>query len=263
MGMLTSAANPKIKAALALYEKKGREDAGSFVLEGPAEIGMALAAGVKFKTVFYCAELLNQQTKPLCEKIEAEKVEIDRNLFERVAYRGTVNGLWAVALQPKTSIEKLKFGVEPLFLVIEKVEKPGNLGGILRTADAAGVSAVFVTEELSDLYNPNIVRASLGAIFSVPVFSLTNAEAYDWLTKNKVKVVAATPAGAADYTSISYKGATAIAIGSEKDGLSDFWLKKADIEKGLIPMAGKVNSLNASVSTAIITYEAVRQRSGK
>lgn len=261
--MLTSPANPKIKAALSLYEKKAREETGLFLLEGPAEIGMALSNGIEFRTLFYCPELLNAQTEQLYTRIETEKIEVDKRLFERLAYRGTVNGLWAVARQPQKLIDKLKLKTDPLFLIVEKIEKPGNLGAILRTADAAGVSAVLVTEELSDLYNPNIVRASLGAIFSVQVFGLSNDEAYAWLNKNKVRIVAATPAGAADYTSVSYRGATAIAIGSEKDGLSDFWLKKTDIEKVLIPMAGKVNSLNASVSTAIITYEAVRQRLSK
>jgi TrmH family RNA methyltransferase len=258
----TTATNQKKNTALALYEKKERERTGLFILEGPSEISMALTAGIEFVTVYFCHEFLDSDTKPLLANLKAEKIEVDKKLFERIAYRGTVSGIWAVARQPENLLADFKPGSDPLLLLVEKVEKPGNLGAILRTADAAGVKAVFVTEGLTDLYNPNIVRSSLGAVFSVPVFSMANPEALAWLQRNNINIFAATPSGAAEHTTVSYAGGVVIAIGSEKDGLSNFWLENCD-RKILIPMRGRVNSLNASVSAAILIYEAVRQRSGK
>lgn len=260
MAMLTSINNQNIKAALRLYEKKERDKTGLFLIEGLAELNLALQNKLEFLKVFYAEEMLDEQAKKILAKIDGEKIAVSPQVFERLAYRGTVNGILAVVKQPEPKDQKLPRN--GLVLVLEKMEKPGNIGAILRTAEAAGVSAVFLCDAITDLYNPNIVRASLGAVFSLPIFCLNNAETYTWLKNNNFKIIASTPAADRNYYEVKMDGSVALLVGSEKDGLSEFWLENA-AEKVLIPMQGQINSLNASVSAALLIYEAVRQRSGK
>ena len=170
------------------------------------------------------------------------------------------DGLMGIFSIPHTSLDDLKVGEVPLVIIAEAVEKPGNLGAILRTADAAGVDAILVCDPRVDAYSPNVVRASRGTIFTVPVVETTSAQALVFLQKRSIQVLAATPSAGAEYTQQDLRTPLAIAVGTEDEGLSEFWLSQADL-KVKIPMMGKVNSLNVSVSTALIVYEAVRQRS--
>jgi TrmH family RNA methyltransferase len=173
------------------------------------------------------------------------------------------DGWLAVAPQPDLSLARLNPTKQnPLIVIAERVEKPGNLGAILRTADAAGADAVIVCDPIADLTNPNVVRASIGALFSVPVATATNAETLAWLRARGIAIVATTPAATQPFTAVDLTGPIAILVGEEKYGLSRFWLDQADLSV-LIPMAGKVNSLNVSVSAALLVYEAVKQRMGR
>ncbi|HVN14488.1 MAG TPA: RNA methyltransferase, partial [Anaerolineales bacterium] len=160
---------------------------------------------------------------------------------------------------PRKSLDDLKLSANPLVIVAESVEKPGNLGAILRTADAAGVDALLVCDPRVDLWNPNVVRASRGALFSVPAIEVDNTSALNWLRSGRMRILAATPSAEVSYTSVDLSRPVAIAVGTEDEGLSNFWMEEADL-KVLIPMRGKVNSLNVSIATALIVYEAVRQR---
>ena len=190
----------------------------------------------------------------------AEHITVNRAVFEKISYRENPDGWLAVFPIPQDSLEDLKLSDSPLVIVAESVEKPGNLGAILRTADAAHVEALLVCDPRVDPWNPNVVRASRGAVFSVPVLECDNAAALEWLRRARIQILAATPSADAIYSDIDLRQPTAIAVGTEDEGLTDFWMSHADV-KVRIPMSGRVNSLNVSVSTALIVYEAVRQRS--
>ena len=183
-----------------------------------------------------------------------------RGVFEKISYRDNPDGWIAVFPTPRRSLQDLRLAKEPLVIVAELVDKPGNLGAILRTADAAGVDAVIVCDPRVDLYGPNVVRASRGTVFTVPTVEASNAETLDFLRTHGMRILAATPSAETVYTREDLRGAVAIAVGTEDEGLTEFWLSNADA-KVLIPMLGKVNSLNVSIATALIVYEAVRQRS--
>jgi len=161
---------------------------------------------------------------------------------------------------PRASLEALRLSGVPLVIVAESIEKPGNLGAILRTADAARVDALLVCDPRLDLWNPNVVRASRGALFSVPVVECDSASALGWLRRGKMRILAATPSAGTPYFKVDLREPVAVAVGTEDEGLSEFWMSNADLKVN-IPMAGRVNSLNVSVSTALIVYEALRQRS--
>jgi TrmH family RNA methyltransferase len=181
-------------------------------------------------------------------------------VFEKISYRDNPDGWLAVFPTPRRTLADIRLGERPLIVVAESVEKPGNLGAMLRTADAAGVDAFLVSDPRADLYGPNVVRASRGTVFSVRVASGSSEEVFDFLKQHGIRVLAATPSATKPYTSEDLRGPVAIAVGTEDEGLTGFWLGRAD-SKVLIPMSGKVNSLNVSIATALIVYEAVRQRS--
>lgn len=225
------------------------------LVEGFDEIQLALSAGHKPRTLLTAPELVTRHLSP----VEAETLTISRSVFEKLAYRQNPDGWLAVFPLPGRSINELELGPDPLLILAESVEKPGNLGAILRTADAAGVDALLVCDPRVDLYNPNVIRASRGTLFTVPAVEVNNNEALTFLRQHQIKVLAATPGAEAEYTGQDVRGPLAIAVGTEDLGLTDFWLAQADL-KVRIPMFGKVNSLNVSIATALILYEAVRQR---
>jgi TrmH family RNA methyltransferase len=238
---ITSAANPRLKQLVALRRRRARDEAGVTVVEGFEELGLALDAGVRPRTLFYSPELMldaDEQTR-VVDDVRAsgiETVRVSRAAFEKVAYREGPDGFLALVPAVRAGLADLELPAEPLLLVCEGLEKPGNLGAMLRTADAAGVDAVIAVDPVTDWGNPNVVRGSKGTVFSVPV--------------------ASAPLDAdADLT-----GGVAIAVGTEKFGLTDEALRSADL-RVRIPMHGNVNSLNASAAAAIVVYEAVRQRS--
>jgi TrmH family RNA methyltransferase len=225
------------------------------LVEGYDEIQLAVAAGHIPQTLLSAPEFVS---RPLSGSFP-ETLTVNRAVFEKLSYRDNPDGWMGIFPIPHTSLNDLKLSRTPLLIVAESIEKPGNLGAMLRTADAAGVDALLVCDPRVDLWNPNVVRASRGAVFSVPTVECDNASALEWLMGRRMRVLAATPSADMMYSAVNMRGAIAIAVGTEDDGLSDFWMSKADV-KVRIPMMGRVNSLNVSVSTALIVYEAVRQR---
>jgi len=254
---ITSLQNPRVKHIVKLREdKRTRREDGSMLVEGYDEIQLAAQAGYFPKTLLTAPELVSQHIDP----IAAENLTVSRAVFEKISYRDNPDGWLAVFPIPRSHLKDLKLPDAPLVIVAESIEKPGNLGAILRTADAVGVDALLVCDPRVDAWNPNVVRASRGAIFSVPVVECDNESALEWLMAEKILVFAATPSAEVIYTDVNMTQPAAIAVGTEDKGLTDFWLTNAQVQVK-IPMIGKVNSLNVSVSTALIVYEAMRQRS--
>ncbi|GBR76658.1 tRNA G18 (ribose-2'-O)-methylase SpoU [Candidatus Termititenax persephonae] len=231
------AADLNIKKILSLHEKNDREEAGLFLIEGRREIDLAVKNGVNIVQIL---DSSNTSAKNLA----------------RISYRGEIV---AVAEIPRRDSKNLVLPPDPLVVVLDRLEKPGNIGAILRTAEAAGVNAVLVCGGGGDLCNPNLIRASLGAVFSIPVFCLTDVEAINWLDSRKIPIIVASPYAQKTYFTHDFKRSSAVIIGSEADGVSEIWSKKAAASVA-IPMRGAVDSLNASVSAATLIYEALRQR---
>jgi len=253
---ITSLQNPRVKHIVKLREdKRQRQKDGLLLVEGVDEIQLAIAAGHKPQTLLSAPEIASRQlTFP-----SAETISVTPPVFEKMSYRDNPDGWLAVFPIPRTSLDDLVLSDTPLIIVAESVEKPGNLGAMLRTADAAGVDAFLVCDPRVDAWNPNVIRASRGTVFSVSVIECDNASALDWLRVNKIKILAATPSAEVVYSDLDMSQPTAIAVGTENEGLTDFWMNNSDV-KVKVPMSGRVNSLNVSVSTALILYEAVRQR---
>ena len=253
---ITSLQNPRVKHIVKLRDdKRQRQGDGLMLVEGYDEIQLALSAGHQPQTLLTAPELASRQV----EGVTSEIITVNRAVFEKISYRENPDGWMGIFPIPRTSLDDLKLGESALVIVAESIEKPGNLGAILRTADAAHVDALFVCDPRLDLWNPNVVRASRGALFSVPTVESDNVPALEWLKSRKLRIFAATPSAEVMYTDVNMRGAVAIAVGTEDKGLTDFWMSNADV-KVKIPMLGKVNSLNVSVSTALIVYEALRQR---
>ena len=259
---LTSPNNPRVKELVALRRRRARDVGAVTLVEGHAELALALDAGVRPRTLYWCPELVVGDQLGTVDRVAAlgaEVVRLSRPLFDKVAYRQSPDGWLAVVPAVPSDLGRLRLGPRPLLLVCEGVEKPGNLGAILRTADAAGVTAVLAAGPVTDWGNPNLVRASKGTVFSVPVASAGSAEVLAWLASRSVPVVAATPDAETPMVDVDLTGPVAIAVGAEKDGLSPAWLAAARA-RVRIPMFGRVDSLNVAASAAVLVYEAVRQR---
>jgi TrmH family RNA methyltransferase len=273
---ITSASNPRLKGLLALRRRRTREETGQTLVEGYEEIGLALSAGVRPGTVYVCEELFSPAGRAGSQDIghqtdllgrlrhdRVEVVHLSRSAFEKVSYREGPDGLLAVVDRIGVSLGDLRVdGPDHLTLLSQGVEKPGNLGAMLRTADAAGVDAVVAADPVTDWGNPNVVRASKGTVFAVPAASATTAEALDWIAAHEIRLVVTTPETDLLHTDVDYTGRVAIAVGSEKHG-ADRTLLDAATHRVRIPMHGKANSLNVAASAAIVLYEAVRQRDAR
>ena len=261
--IITSAQNPRVKALAALRRREARERSGSVLVEGHDEVSLALASGARPVELYHCPALMaNAEQLAVLQAVEAggaEVVEVSREVFEKVAYRQNPDGWLAVFPPPPTSLDALRVGREALVLVCEAVEKPGNLGAMLRTADAAGADALIAAAPVIDWGNPNLVRASRGCLFSVSVAEAAPEEAIQWLRAKGIAVVAATPDGGRPPTAVDLARPVALVVGSERHGLSPAWVREADATVR-IPMFGRVNSLNVAASAAILLYEALRQR---
>lgn len=253
---ITSLQNPRIKHIVKLREdKRRRQKDGLILVEGFDELTLALSCGMLPQTLLSAPELVSQTLSAP----HAEHLTVSRAVFQKISYRENPDGWLGLFPTPKHSLEDLELSDPPLVVVTESVEKPGNLGAILRTADAAGADALLVCDPRVDVWNPNVIRASRGAVFAVPAIEVDSQTALTWLRSRGMRVLAATPSAQAVYSAIDMTGPLAIAVGTEDEGLTDFWMSHADLQVR-IPMFGKVNSLNVSVSTALILYEAVRQR---
>lgn len=225
------------------------------LVEGFDELTLALSMGLKPESLLTAPELVSR----LIDISDTEPTTVTRAVFEKISYRDSPDGWLGIFPIPRRTLEEIQLSASPLVIVAEAVEKPGNLGAILRTADAAHVDALLVCDPRVDLWNPNVIRASRGAVFTVPTVEVESSKALAWLRSNKMRVLAATPAANELYTDVNLREPVAIAVGTEDTGLTDFWMQNADLQVK-IPMLGKVNSLNVSIATALITYEAVRQR---
>ena len=259
MEKLTSAQNPKIKNLLLLQEKsKARREQGLFVVEGRRELEHCLEAGYTVRTVFVCPEIAGDITEEAVENSPAV-IEITPELYRKVAYREGTEGIIAEVECKELGLNELELPEKPLIVVLEAVEKPGNLGAVLRSADAACASAVIVCDPLTDLYNPNLIRASIGAIFTVPTVAATSADAIAFLKERGIQILTAQLQDSSLYYDLDMTRGTAIVMGTESTGLTDVWRKAADAHIR-IPMLGRLDSLNVSVSASILLFEAVRQR---
>lgn len=262
--LITSPANPRLKGLAGLRRRRIREAQGRTLLEGFEELSLALDAGLVPTTIYYCPDLMADPDAQLdvvrqAAGSGAEAVRLGRAAFEKVAYREGPDGFLAVVPTPTRSAVDLALTASPLVLVCEGVEKPGNLGAMLRTADAAGVDAVIAADPVTDWGNPNVVRASKGTVFTVPVVSDTTEATLARLASDGIPLVAATPDTEVEHTDVDFTGPVAIAVGAEKYGLTPALLEAAT-HRVRIPMVGHANSLNVATSAAILLYEAFRQR---
>ena len=269
--VITSVQNARVKHVTALQQKSSlRREEGLFVVEGQREIGHCIACGyevVELFTVDYTDGFNRLASKStINNKLSTINYNVSPQVYEKMAYRGSTEGMIAVVKCKDHALSavstQLSTHKNPLIVVLESVEKPGNLGAILRTAEAANVDAVIVCDPLTDLYNPNLIRASIGGVFSVPVAVCTSKECIAFLKEHKVRILTAQLQDAYDYYDYDMRQATAIVMGTESTGLSQQWRDAADVHIR-IPMLGRLDSLNVSVSAAILMYEAVRQRKVK
>ncbi len=262
---ITSTHNPRVKQAAKLRQRRAREEQGRFVIDGVREVTRAIAAGVHLVEVFVCESLCqSDERRAAVEHARASGAELLRvtpAVFEKLAFGERAEGLIAVAETPSKSLADLRLPANPLVAVLEGVEKPGNVGAILRTADGAGVSALIVADGGTDLFNPNTVRASLGTIFSVPICAAAGNEVRHWLRDQSLQVFTARVDAELDYTQADLTCAAAIVLGSESQGLSAEWGK--DVTPIRVPMLGAADSLNVSAAAAVLLYEARRQRDAK
>jgi RNA methyltransferase, TrmH family len=262
--MLTSVQNPKVKLARNLMKRRTREKEQLFLIEGFRELTRAHSKNYPIQTLFFCKQLfLGESETALIDSIKdsgAHIVEVNEKVFSALSYRDRPDGLLAIAPQKHLQLSDLPSREKALYVLAEAIEKPGNLGTILRTADGCGADGVIVCDRCTDIFNPNVVRSSVGTLFTQPVIETTSQEAYKWLQEGGVHVVAATPHATHVYTEPLYDRSVAIAVGTEQYGLSDFWMEKAGIQVK-IPMLGVADSLNVSIATSLILYEVVRQRS--
>jgi len=259
--LITSLQNPKVKDVVKLRDRKTRDQKGLFLIEGYRELTRFVESGREVETLFYCPELFlgSNENKLIDQCKSALQLQCTKEVFEKISYRDRPDGLIAVAPQMRLSLRDLKMKENPFILVAESIEKPGNLGTILRSCDAAGVDAVIVCDPTTDIHNPNVVRSSVGALFTVPVIEVGSAETLQFLKQNKISIAAATPHAKIEFTKANFKIPLAIAVGTEQYGLTENWMKGADINVR-IPMFGVADSLNVASATTLLLYEVVRQR---
>lgn len=265
---ITSPSNARVKELIALRRRRVRDAQQAMLVEGLEETALAVEAGASVRALFYCPELILGESRDAADALVGrvrdhggQTIRLSRAAFERAAYREGPDGILLVAEAVDRTLEELsaEVGEAPLILVSQGVEKPGNLGAMLRTADAAGVSAVIAADPVTDWSNPNVVRGSKGTVFSVPVASASTAATLAWLRDRGIRTVATTPDTDVLHTAADLTGSVGILVGTEKEGLTDEALEAVDV-RVRIPMSGLVNSLNVATAAAVVLYEAVRQR---
>lgn len=261
--LISSTANPRVKGLVRLRTRRERDATGQFLVEGYRECHRAMQSDIAIQSLFFCPELyLGKNEEDVVRGVEASgavTIELSEPAFSKAAYRDRPEGLLAIADQFDTGLQHLDLASAQLLLVAEQIEKPGNLGTMLRTADVAGVDAVIAADPTTDPFNPNVVRASLGCLFTVPLAVADTATAMSALEAAGISIVATTPEAERLIWDVDLTGPSAIVVGAEQYGLSDAWLRQPSI-RARIPMAGHANSLNAAMATGIALFEAVRQR---
>lgn len=259
MKKIESVQNPFIKSLVQLQEKaKARKQSGTFLIEGKREIELAVKGGYEIETILLCNDFLDKSFN-LSIFQSKEIIEISKEVYQKLAYRDTTEGIIAIAKTKLLTLSDLKLPENPLIVVLESLEKPGNIGAILRTCDAAKVDAVLIANPKTDLYNPNIVRSSVGCLFTNQLAIGTNQEIIDFLHSKNIAIYSATLQNSNVYCQENYTQPTALVVGTEATGLTEIWRNNAK-QNVIIPMLGEIDSMNVSVSTAILIYEAKRQR---
>ena len=261
--IISSLQNPVIKNVLLLSDKpRARKEQNRIVIEGQREIRLAAISGFHITDLFYCPAIISESdlgllSPELGENIEMSELSVD--VFNRIAYRNDSGGVIALAIPRRLQFSDLQLSKKPLLLVLETVEKPGNLGALLRTADASGLDAVIICDPQTDIYNPNTIRSAIGCIFTMPVVTTTSGEAINWLRAAGIRMFGTALTATHLYHETDFRQPSAIIMGAEATGLSDKWLDEAD-DLIKIPMRGKIDSMNVSASAAIVIFEAMRQR---
>ena len=261
---ISSLQNPLVKKVFLLKEKsRERRKSGLFVLEGQREFELACKGGYTIQSVLFCSNIISEENvKEMIARLEKspELVEVSQEIYQKIAYRESTEGIVAVVRSKNHNLNDISIrNKNPLILIAEAPEKPGNIGALLRTADAAKLDAVIIVNSNGDLYNPNIIRASIGCLFTVNIATGKTQEVIDFLNKNKIAIYSASLTASCSYTEVDYKKPCAIAVGTEATGLTPEWLHESD-QNIIIPMQGEIDSMNVSVSAAILIFEAKRQR---
>jgi len=259
MKQITSIQNPYIKSLIQLQEKaKARKNSGTFLIEGIREIELAVKGNYEIETVLICNEVNDFSNNSIIRQFN-NPIEISKEVYQKLAYRDTTEGILAVAKTKSLRLTDLNLPENPLIVVLEGLEKPGNIGAVLRTCDAAKVDAVIIANPKTDLYNPNIVRSSVGCLFTNQIATGTTAEVIDFLISGHINFYSATLQNSTAYHTQDYTKPTALVVGTEATGLTQLWREKAT-KNIIIPMQGAIDSMNVSVAAAILIFEAKRQR---
>ena len=259
--LISSLQNLSVKKIIKLSKSRERKLQNLFVVEGARELSLAKAGDYFIEEVYVCRELYvdSRYPKVLADMLMENIIDITPSVFEKLSYRTSSDGIIALVRPKSHTLKAIQLSENPFLIILESVEKPGNLGAILRTADAAAVDAVIVCDPQTDVYNPNVIRSGVGALFTVQTAVCTSQEAMQWLQDNSIVSFAAELEAAEFYQDVDFRNPSAIVMGTEAEGLTDEWLKFAT-QRIKIPMKGKIDSLNVSVSTAVLTFEAMRQR---
>jgi RNA methyltransferase, TrmH family len=256
---INSTQNPKIKHLLSLEKPRERRKQGVFVIEGKKEIGLAREGGYVLDTLFFCEAIIPAVEAAQYTQPQTLLIPVSEDVFEKIAVRESTGGLVAIAQQQPHGLDHLQLSTRPLLLIVEAVEKPGNLGAILRTADAAGVDAVIICDPQTDFYNPNVVRSSVGCVFTKQIAAATSEDTIAWLRKNNIAIYCTYLQASRPYHEVDFAQPSAIVMGTEATGLSDVWVKNSSANI-IIPMQGKIDSMNVSTAAAVVVFEAKRQR---
>lgn len=260
---ISSVQNPAVKKLLQLQEKsRVRRKEKLFVVEGKREISLALKGGYKLQNLYYCPQLISSEevSRLLRKEPSTERIAITSEVYEKLAYRGGTEGIVAVARAKDMGLKDLTFRNDnPLLLIAEAPEKPGNIGALLRTADAANVDAVLIANPKTDMFNPNIIRSSVGCVFTKEIATGSTSDIIDFLKSNKIKIYGAALQASVPYHTVDFTAASAIVVGTEATGLSEEWLN-CTTQNIIIPMQGEIDSMNVSVAAGILIFEAKRQR---
>ena len=260
MKQITSLHNPFIKSVIQLQEKaKARKQSGLFIIEGKREIQLATKGGYIIETLLFLPDLISSNDVDELSKSTTQIIEINKEIYQKIAYRDTTEGVIAIAKTKSIQLQDLKLSKNPLLLIVESIEKPGNIGAMLRTADAANIDAVIIANPKTDLYNPNIVRSSVGCLFTNQIAVGTTDEIIEFLEHKSIHFYSATLQNSTSYHTQNFTLPTALVVGTEATGLTQKWREKAT-QNIIIPMQGEIDSMNVSVAAAILLFEAKRQR---
>lgn len=260
MKQITSSQNPFIKSLVQLQEKaKARKQSSTFLIEGKREIELAIKGNYELETVLFLPKLISDEVLSKLSKSQINLIEINKEVYQKLAYRDTTEGIIAVAKTKSLALQDLKLPKNPLILIMESIEKPGNIGAMLRTCDAANIDAVIIANPKTDLYNPNIVRSSVGCLFTNQIAAGSTDDVIQFLKEKNIAIFGATLQNSNFYHTQDYTIPTALVVGTEATGLTQAW-RDAATQNVIIPMQGEIDSMNVSVASAILLFEAKRQR---